>query len=154
MFNALGHLVVRRRRLTLALFGVAVVVAGVVGSGLFTRLAGGGFDDPGSDSAAAAHALEATFGVRDPVAVLAVQTPSGVDEDAAAATALVQRLARVDGVQQVVSYWTSGRPAALKGANGRTGQVLVYSASPDATARSDLGKRIVAGYEGTRDGLT
>ena len=153
MFDALGHLVVRRRRLTLALFGVAVVVAGVVGSGLFTRLAGGGFDDPGSDSAAAAHALEATFGVRDPVAVLAVQTPSGVDEDAAAATALVQRLARVDGVQQVVSYWTSGRPAALKGANGRTGQVLVYSASSDATARSDLGKRIVAGYEGTRDGL-
>ncbi len=153
MFEALGHLVVRRRWLTLGLFAVGLVVAGVVGSGLFSRLAGGGFDDPGSDSAAAAHALQTSFGVRDPVAVLAVRTPAGVDQDADAATGLVQRLAEEDGVEYVVSYWTSGRPAALKGADGRTGQVLVYATSSDAAARADIGKRIVAGYDGTRDGL-
>jgi hypothetical protein len=54
MFEALGHLVVRRRWLTLALFAVGLVAAGVVGSGVFSRLVGGGFDDPDSDSTAAA----------------------------------------------------------------------------------------------------
>ena len=153
MFEALGRLVVRRGRLTLALFAVGLVAAGVIGSGLFSRLAGGGFDDLHSDSAAAEQALQTSFGVRDPVAVLAVRTPVGVDQDADAATGLVQRLAQESGVEYVVSYWTSGRPAALKGADGRTGQVLVYATSSDGAARSDLGKRIVAGYEGTRDGL-
>jgi putative drug exporter of the RND superfamily len=153
MFEALGHLVVRRRWLTLALFAVGLVAAGVVGSGVFSRLVGGGFDDPDSDSTAAAYALQTSFGVRDPVAVLAVRTPAGVDQDADAATGLVERLAGENGVEHVVSYWTSGRPAALKGADGRTGQVLVYSTSSDAAARADLGKRIVTGYGGTRDGL-
>src|SRR5262245_48614376 len=127
MFEALGHAIVRRRRLTLALFLIGLVVAGVIGSRLFSRFTPGGFDDPGSDSAAAAHRLETGFGVRDPLAVLAVQTPNGVDEDAAAATAVVQRIGRESGVARVVSYWTSGRPAPLKGADGRTGEVLVYS---------------------------
>jgi RND superfamily putative drug exporter len=137
----------------LALFAVGVVVAGVVGSALFSRFTAGGFEDPGSDSAAAARRLYTSFGVRDPVAVLVVQTQRGVDEDAGAATALVQRLAEEHGVAQVVSYWTSGRPPALKGADGRSGEVLVYSDSSDDTTRSDLGKRIVAGYEGTKAGL-
>jgi putative drug exporter of the RND superfamily len=154
MFEALGNLVVRRRRLMLALFAVGVIVAGVVGSALFSRFTAGGFEDPGSDSANAAHRLETSFGVRDPVAVLVVQTLRGVDADAGAATALVQRLAEEHGVARVVSYWTSGRPPALKGADGRSGEVLVYSDSSDDTTRADLGKRIVAGYEGTKAGLT
>jgi RND superfamily putative drug exporter len=153
MFEALGHLVVRRRRLMLALFAVGVIVAGVVGAALFSRFTAGGFEDSGSDSAAAAHRLETSFRVRDPVAVLVVQTQRGVDADAGAATALVQRLAEEHGVAQVVSYWTSGRPAALKGADGRSGEVLVYSDSSDDTTRADLGTRIVAGYEGTKAGL-
>ena len=129
MFETLGHAVVRRRRLTLVLFVVGLVVAGVVGSGVFTRLQAAGFDDPGSDSAAVSSQLETLFGVTEPAAVLAVETPTGVDApaDAAAATALVGRVAARPGVTQVVSYWTSGRPEALKGTDGRTGQVIVFS---------------------------
>jgi RND superfamily putative drug exporter len=153
VFEGLGRLIVRRRQLTLALFAAGVVLAGVVGSGLFGRLAGGGFEDPGSDSAAVTHILQTTFGVSDPVAVLAVQTPHGVDADAATASALVGRLSHEAGVTQVVSYWTSGHPAALKGADGRTGQALVFAASSDTAVRSDLGKKIVAGYGGSSDGL-
>jgi RND superfamily putative drug exporter len=153
MFETLGHVVVRRRWPTLAAFAIGVILAGVVGSGLFTRLAGGGFEDPGSDSSWAARILETDFGARPPVAVLAVRTPRGVDQDAVAATAVVRRLAGEDGVAQVVSYWTSGRPASLRGADGRTGEVLVFSGLSGATARSDLGKRIVAGYEGDTGGL-
>jgi putative drug exporter of the RND superfamily len=153
MFEALGRAVVRRRRLVLALFVVGLVVAGILGSRLFSRLAAGGFDDPGSDSAATAHRLDTAFGVRDPVAVLAVRTPTGVDEDARPAIALVRRLGGENGVARVVSYWTSGRPGALKGADGRTGEVLVYSDSSDDKTRSDLGERIVSVYDGTNGGL-
>ena len=129
MFEILGHAVVRRRRLTLVLFVVGLVVAGVLGSGVFTRLQAAGFDDPGSDSATVATQLKDRFGVTDAAAVLAVETPTGVDapQDAAAATALVGRVAARPGVTQVVSYWTSGRPASLKGNDGRTGEVLVFS---------------------------
>ena len=129
MFEILGHAVVRRRRLTLVLFVVGLVVAGVLGSGVFTRLQAAGFDDPGSDSTTVATQLKDHFGVTDAAAVLAVETPTGVDapQDAAAATALVGRVAAQPGVTQVVSYWTSGRPASLKGNDGRTGEVLVFS---------------------------
>jgi putative drug exporter of the RND superfamily len=153
MFEALGRAIVRRRRLTLVLFLVGLVVAGVIGSRLFSRFTPGGFDDPGSDSAAAAHRLETAFGVRDPLAVLAVRTPNGIDEDTAAASALVQRLGRENAVARVASYWTSGRPTSLKGADGRTGEVLVYSDLSDDKDRSDLGKRIARDYDGTDGGL-
>ena len=72
MFETLGRVVVRRRRWVLALFGVTVVIAGVLGSGVFTRLGGSGFEDPGSDSARVATAMQDRFGVSDPAVVLAV----------------------------------------------------------------------------------
>jgi putative drug exporter of the RND superfamily len=133
MFEKLGHAVVRRRRLTLVLFAVGVIAAGVLSSGLFSRLQAAGFDDPGSDSVTVSTALADRFGVTDPTAVLAVETLAGVDDDATAraATALVGRVAARPGVSQVVSYWTSGRPASLRSTDGRTGQVIVLTA-PDA----------------------
>jgi RND superfamily putative drug exporter len=154
MFEAVGHLVVRRSGRVLILFAVAVAVAGVVGSGLFARLGGAGFDDLGSDSTVVTEALPTRFGVANPVAVLAVRTPHGVDVDAVAATALIRRLSKEPGVRQVVSYWTSGRPAALRGVDGRTGQVLVYAATAAGTAAcSELDERIVARFAGKTAGL-
>jgi RND superfamily putative drug exporter len=154
MFERLGHLVVRRRRATLVLFVLGLIVAGVVGSGVFSRLQGAGFDDPGSDSAKAAQQLRDDFGVADPVAAIAVVTPHGLDADAAAGTALAQRLRAEPGVTQVVSYWTSGRPASLAGQDGRTAQVLVFG-EPGATdvQQTDLAKRLTAGYEGEQGSL-
>src|SRR3954468_21411453 len=154
MFERLGHLVVRRRRAPPVLFVLGLIVAGVVGSGVFSRLQGSGFDDPGSDSAKAAQQLRTDFGVADPVAAIAVVTQHGLDADAAAATALVQRLQAEPGVTQVVSYWTSGRPASLAGQDGRTGQVLVFG-EPGATdvQQTDLAKHLTSTYEGPRGSL-
>jgi putative drug exporter of the RND superfamily len=150
MFERLGHLVVRRRRLVLALFALAVVASGVLGVGLFSRLGGTGFDDPGSDSARVQTELSERFGVSSPIAVLAIETPRGLDEDAATATALVQRVSATPGVSQVLSYWTTGRLQALRGTDGRTGQVLVYGAddAPESLA-TDLEER----FGGSQDGL-
>ena len=77
MFERLAHLVVRRSRTTLVLFVLGLVVAGALGSGVFSRLQAAGFDDPGSDSAKAAAQLRDQFGVADPVAALAVETRTG-----------------------------------------------------------------------------
>ena len=149
MFERLAHLIVRRRPATLALFVLGLVVAAVLGSGVFSRLQGSGFDDPASDSAKAAQQLRTDFGVADPVAAIAVVTRHGLDADAPAATALVQRLRAEPGVTQVVSYWTSGRPASLAGQDGRTGQVLVFG-DTNATdvQQNDLAKRLTAAYGG------
>jgi len=154
MFERLAQFIVRRRRATLALFVLGLVVAAVLGSGVFSRLLAAGFDDPGSDSAKAAQLLQAEFGVADPVAAVAVTTQHGLDADAGAATALVHRLQAERGVGRVISYWTSGRPAALAGRDGRTGEVLVFGAA-NATdvQQNDLAKRLTAAYEGDQGGL-
>src|SRR3954453_23752221 len=154
MLERLGHLVVRRRRTTLVLFVLGLVAAAVVGSGVFSRLQSAGFDDPRSDSFIAAQQLRTDFGVADPVAAIAVVTPHGLDADAAVATTLVRRLQAEPGVGQVVSYWTSGRPASLAGRDGRTGEVLVFGAA-NATdvQQNDLAKRLTAAYEGDHGGL-
>jgi RND superfamily putative drug exporter len=154
MFERLAHLVVRRRRSTLVLFVVGLVVAGVLGGGVFSRLQASGFDDPGSESAAAATYLRDTFGVADPVAVLAVETRDGLDAQAAEATRLVSAVEAEPGVTDVVSYWTSGKRAPLAGTDGRTGQVLVFAdAGATYDQRTDLAKRILDGYGGSREGL-
>ena len=155
-FAALGRFVVRRRRLTLVGFLVSLVVAGVLGAQMFTALQSAGYDDPGSESAAALTATQQTFDVQDPAVVLAVEGAAGVDDPAttAAATALVGRLAQVDGVTATLSYWTSGKPAGLKGTDGRTGQVLVYAKGSDEAEQMDLAHRVVTDFAGARDGLT
>ena len=155
MFEALGRLVVRRRRATLALFLVGLVAAGVLGSGAFSRLQSAGFEDPSSDSARAAELLRARFGVTDPAAVLAVDTPAGVDrpEAAAEAAGLVRELQAEPGVARVVSYWTAGRPAELRSTDGRAGQVLVFARSGDP-GDQELGARVLEAYAGERGALT
>lgn len=139
-----GALVADRPRTVLALFVVAVAVMGVLGSGLFPRLGSEGYDVPGSESDRVRTALSTTFGVRDPVAVVAVEVAAGVDspEGAAKATSLVQSLSRTAGVSDVVSYWTSGRPPAMRGNDGRTGQVLVQAAATGGDERAAVAQRV------------
>src|SRR5215217_1299268 len=53
MFEALGRVIYRRRRLVVALSVAFVVFAGVWGTGVFGAMTGGGFEDPDSDSSRA-----------------------------------------------------------------------------------------------------
>ena len=63
MFTSLGRFIVQRRRLVLVASITALVVAAVIGTGVFSRLDGGGFDDPNSESTRAAELL-AEYGAR------------------------------------------------------------------------------------------
>jgi len=132
-----SRFVVRRRRIVLLGYIVALIVFGAIGIGVFASLQSQGYNDPGSESARVDLLLEERFGVDDPMAVVAIQTPTGLDDptDVAAATAIVEEIAATEGVDQVISYWTSGAPPPLRGADDRTGQALVF-ANPDVDAEA------------------
>ena len=86
MFTALGHLIVRRRKSIIALTMIGLVVAIGLGIGVFGQLSNGGFDDPNSESVAAADLLQDEFdtGGADLVAVVTAES-GGVDDPAVAA---------------------------------------------------------------------
>ena len=62
MFEALGRAMYRRRRWVVAVFLVFLVFAGLWGTGVFTAMSDGGFDDPTSESSRAAAAAEQALG--------------------------------------------------------------------------------------------
>ncbi len=154
-WGRLGHLLVRRSRLVLVLFGTALILAVVLGSQAFAALQAAGYDDPTSESAEAMAAVRQDFGVDDPAVILAVETPGAVDDKASAAQAseLVQKLSALPGVTSVVSYWSSGKPDYLRGSDGRTGQVLLFSEGASDTEQTTLVRAVSSKYGGTKSGL-
>jgi RND superfamily putative drug exporter len=128
MLTALGKFTVRRRRLVLSFTVLFMVVAGVLGTRAFGVLEGGGFEDPASESERASEALARDFQTSEPDLVL-VATAAGGDVDAPAAQAagaeLAEHVSTVDGVTEVSSYWSLGRPPPLHNANGDAALVLV-----------------------------
>jgi putative drug exporter of the RND superfamily len=139
-----GAFVARRPRAVLAAFALIVAVMGALGSGVFPRLSNGGYDVPGSESDQVAAQLADRFDVREPAIVIALEVPAGVDSARGAAVAkeFVRQLSRVEGTSDVVSYWTSGRPAALRGNDDRTGEIIIGSASSELADRADVGTAV------------
>ncbi len=125
-FERLGHWIFRHRRSTLAVGTVLLVIAGVVGFGVFPRLLGGGYDDPNSDSAAVARILQDEFGSPDSDLVIDLAFPgsAATPEAAAAGTALSTRIADVSDVLRVTDYWSTGATALLS-ADGNSSVILV-----------------------------
>jgi RND superfamily putative drug exporter len=154
VFERVARLIVRYRWPVLIGYLVSLLILGAVGAGVFGSLKSRGFDDPGSESARAAAYMTSSFGAVEPTAVLAVEAGAAIDSPSvtAAGTQLVQDVAKADGVEQVVSYWTSGQPPQLKSTDGRTAQVLVYAAK--GADQQQLAKDLIAEFGGTRDGLT
>jgi putative drug exporter of the RND superfamily len=135
MFTTLGHLTVRRRRLVLAVTGAFLVLAAVLGSGVFDQLSGGGFDDPAAESSRAERALESRFDSGTPNFVLLVDATGGGSVPGAPAVdapdvvdradRLLERLGADRDVAEAVSYWSLGKVAPLRSADGRTAMVVV-----------------------------
>jgi putative drug exporter of the RND superfamily len=127
MLSRLARFTVRRRRPVLALSGLFVLAAAVIGSGAFGVLEAGGFEDPDAESTRATDALDEVFDTGDPNVALLVRSPGGSVDDAAAANAgadLTERLARVPDVADVASYWSLGSPTELRNETGDEALVL------------------------------
>lgn len=149
-FARLGAFVARYRWPVLIGYLVTAMVFGVFGVQVFGTMKSEGFIDPGGEAARAATVLQDDFGTTDPAVVVVIQTPTDVDTDAAAATALLDEVATVPGVEGIVSYWSTGSPQ-LRSEDGRTAQAFIYG-DPDAD-REQLASDIVDNYTGQREGL-
>ena len=151
LFHRLGAWVARHRWPVLIAYLIGMVLFGVFGVQVFGTMKSEGFNYPGSDSSRAAAALADDFGITDPVAILAIETPTDVDADAAAASALLDEVASLEGVDSVVSYWSTGGNPAFLGTDGHTGQAIVIPV--DGVDREELAAEITAEFAGQQGDL-
>lgn len=124
---------------------------GVFGTQIFGAVQSEGFSDPNSDSSRAATILVDEFGISEPVAILGIQTPTNIDTDALAATTLLNQVSNLDGVQSIVSYWSTGGATSLRGNDDRTGQAIVIA--EDNVDTAELAKQIVEEFSGAQGEL-
>lgn len=142
MFERLGHFVVIRRKSILAVYLVALVFAGAVGSGVFANLKTQGYDNLSSDSARVDSILKNDFNNQDASALLVIDSQKNVDDPIARSNAekIIAKVSVEPNVESVSSYWNSGQSSALRSIDGKAGLVLVYfnkdlsSAEVDKTA--------------------
>src|ERR1700709_362453 len=103
MFEALGRVTYRRRRWVVGVVVLLAVFAGVWGTGVFGRLAGSGYDTPGSQSARANEVAGAKLGDSSADLLVLYRSDRLTVDDPAFRTAVTGRLQAlpadlVDGV--------------------------------------------------------
>ena len=118
---------------------LAVVGFGVLGLGAFGRLKTGGFQDPAAESTAAQTLTDQRFGGAAGV-VLLVHAKAGTVDDAPARVAGAEaagRLKAVQGVSNVVSYWSTRNPG-LTSKDGKYALVVGSTKSDRDLSASEL----------------
>ena len=156
MFEKLGSLIVKRKRLIFSLFIVAIFSAGAIGTSVFGKLDSGGYNDPKSDSAKAFEYLTDVFKVKDPAVVLVVETTNGVNDPAVVASAakLETSIKGEAGVGSTLSYWSTGGAPTLKSSDENSAFLFIYSEDVEWDNVQSLGKRIQEKYDGKFENLT
>ena len=156
MFERLGHMIARKRKVVLSVFLLATVLAGGIGSQVFARFDTGGYSDPNSDSAKVWDYLDETFKVKDPSVVLVVDAKDkSVDDPSvvALATELESQVRAESSAESVLSYWSSGGAPSLKSKKGTSAFIFVYLKSNDFTEIDKLGGVYQKKYDGDYKGL-
>jgi RND superfamily putative drug exporter len=157
MFENLGRVLVNYRKAATALFIIGILVAGAVGSLIFSRLDSGGYSDPNSDSYKVYEYLRDDLKVEDPAVVVVIDAGDrDVTEPAVAqqALALEKMMAEEKGVTRTLSFWGSGADANLKSADGKAAYVLIFGKGEAFSPESeDLGKLFQEKYDGEFSGL-
>jgi RND superfamily putative drug exporter len=141
MFAWWGGAVVRFRWLILA-GTLAVVVAGAVwGTGVFSRLASGGFDDPRSQSSQADAPIQATFGDHGTDVVVLYSSPLDTVDTPAMRTAITSALGRLTGRPEIASlssYYSTPTPALVATDRHATYAVIQLRDGDLAAKKADL----------------
>ena len=152
MFERLGHLIAKRKKSVLSLFLLASVLAGGIGSQVFSRFDSGGYSDPNSDSAKVWEYLDETFNVKDPAIVLVVDgKDKSVDDPEVVASAqkIESQVRSESSAENVISYWSAGGAPSLKSKDGTSAFIFVYLKSTDFTEIDKLGGKYQKKYDGT-----
>ena len=158
MFENLGRVIVRHRKSAVALFIISVLVSGVIGSLVFSRLDSGGYSNPASESYEVYEYLKNDLKIEDPAIVVVVDaevvdvTDPTVMQKAAT---LEAKIAQEPGVERTLSYWSSGGLDSLKSSDGKAAYILIYADGDAFSPESQkLGKFFQENYDGSYDGLT
>ncbi len=158
MFESLGHVLVKYRKAATALFVIGILVAGAVGSLIFSRLDSGGYSNPNSDSYKVYEYLTDELKIEDPAVAVVIDAGNrSVDDQdvVAGALALEKKMAQEKGVTKTLSYWSSNGEKTLKSADGKAGYVLIYGEGEAFTPENqDLGKLFLEKYNGEINGFT
>jgi RND superfamily putative drug exporter len=127
VFENIGQFVVKHRKGVFVGYLISILVAGVIGSGMFGSLKSQGYDDLNSDSAAVDQLLKSDFDTRDASAILVIDTFASIDDPQSvkAATDLLDQVAKEENIDSIVSYWNTGQES-LKSYDGNAGLALVY----------------------------
>jgi RND superfamily putative drug exporter len=158
MFESLGRVIVRHRKAAVALFIISVLVSGVIGSLVFSRLDSGGYSNPASESYKVYEYLKNDLKIEDPAIVVVVDAEVVDVTDPAVvqkAATLEAKIAQEPGVERTLSYWSSGGVDSLKSSDGKAAYILVYGDGDAFTPESQkLGKFFQENYDGSYEGLT
>jgi RND superfamily putative drug exporter len=128
------------------------VLAGGIGSQVFSRFDSGGYSDPNSDSAKVWEYLDETFNVKDPAIVLVVDgKDKSVDDPEVVASAqkIESQVRSESSAENVISYWSAGGAPSLKSKDGTSAFIFVYLKSTDFTEIDKLGGEYQKKYDGT-----
>ena len=158
MFESLGRVIVRHRKSAVALFIVSVLVSGVIGSLVFSRLDSGGYSNPASESYKVYEYLKNDLKIEDPAIVVVVDAESVDVTDPAVvqkAATLEAKIAQEPGVERTLSYWSAGGLDSLKSSDGKAAYILIYGDGDAFSPESQkLGKFFQENYDGSYQGLT
>lgn len=153
MFNRIGHFVVRNRKATLAAYLVFIAIAAGVGTGVFGNMKTQGYDDPQSESTKVDSILRNEFKVRDASMIFLIDLPQAVDtlESQATVSDIVNAVSAEAHVDQVVSYWSAGKPDAMVSSDGKETIVSIYfDKNIDPELASTTAGELQEKYDGTR----
>lgn len=149
MFENIGQFVVRHRKGVFVGYLISVLIAGVIGAGVFGSLKSQGYDDLGSDSAEVERLLKSDFDTRDASAILVIDTFASIDDpqSVAAANELLAQVADEENIESIVSYWNTNQES-LKSFDGNAGLALVYFAKDlDLEQAASTAKNIQDTYD-------
>ena len=151
MFESLGHVIARHKKVVLSLFLLVTIFAGAIGSQVFSRFDSGGYSDPNSDSAKVWEYLDKTFKVKDPAVVLVVDGKGkSVDDPEVVASAqkIESKVRNESSAENVISYWSAGGAPAFKSKDGKSAFIFIYLKSTDFTEIDKLGGEYQKKYDG------
>ncbi len=156
MFERLGHFAVRRQKIAVIGFVFSILVSGVLGTQIFSRLDTGGYSIASSDSYKVYEYITNTLKESEPAVVVMVDAGESIDQPGIRDRALLleKKMAGEAGVSKTLSYWSSGGAPALKSSDGNAAYILVYSEGEAFSPKSqELGKVFSKEYSGKVDGF-
>lgn len=117
----LSNFVIARSKLSLFGFIGLILLSLIGGVQAFGNLSGGGYSNPGSDSAKVADILVKDFNLNEPEVVLIADMGRSVDDPQSAKIGglVTKALEKVEGVNGVSSYYSLGSPSSLRSTDGK-----------------------------------